>query len=77
MQSYRVIVRDYNYNRSQPSDEYLFALDRYYVSPVVKLGMEADWDQALTNFDKEYGENYSHFRYPNFELIPFNENWQK
>lgn len=73
MQTYRVIVRDYNYNRSQPSDEYLFALDRYYVSPVVKLNMESDWDQALIDFDKEYGKYYSHFLYPNYELIPISE----
>ena len=73
MQTYRVIVRDYNCNLNQPFDEYLLALNRYYVSPVVKLDMESDWDQALTDFDKEYGKYYSHFRYPNFELIPINE----
>ena len=35
MEKYIVIVRDYNYY--QPTDAYLFRMDRYYQSPVIEL----------------------------------------
>ena len=69
MKKYRVIVRDYNPWYSQPSDLYLYALDLYYVSPVVWLDLDTNYDEALTNFDEEYKKYYSNFIYRNFELI--------
>ena len=42
MQKYIVIVRNYNMYNPQPSDQYLIAMDGYYVSPPVMLDMEND-----------------------------------
>ena len=70
MKKYRVIVRDFAPGQSQPSDLYLFALDMYYVSPVVELDIENDFVKAIDEFDKKYEKYYSHFLHRNYELIP-------
>lgn len=70
MKKYRVIVRDFSPHHGQPSDVSLFALDMYYVSPVVELDIEDDFDKALEEFEEQYGKYYSHFIYRNYELVP-------
>ena len=67
---YIVVVRDFSPYRSQPSDEYLFALDMYYASPIVELDIESDFDKAIEEFDEKYGKYYSHFLNRNYEFVP-------
>ena len=69
MQNYIVIVRDFDPRYEQPSDEYLCALDMYYVSPIVALDVEKDFDKALDDFEKKYRKHFLHFLHKNYELI--------
>lgn len=69
MNDYIVIVRDFDARRYQPSDEYLYRLDRFYRSPVVSLDWENNRDKAIDAFDEKYRKYFSHFLYPNYELI--------
>ena len=73
MKKYRVIVRDYNNHYNQPSDLYLIALDRYYMSPIIYLDLECDWDKAITEFEEKCGRYYSRFIYPNLEFVPMDD----
>lgn len=68
MRNYIVIVRSYTGN--QPSDAYLYALDRYYKSPVVKLDLESNWDKAVDVFDRKYRKHFSHFLYLHYTFVP-------
>ena len=70
MINYIVIVRDYNPCLTQPSDKYLYALDGYYVSPVIALDWETNRDTAMDEFDEKYGKHFAHFLQRNYELIP-------
>ena len=70
MRKYIVVVRDFDPCRSQPSDTYLIALDMYYVSPIVELDIEDDYDAALDEFVEKYEKYFAHFRHINLELIP-------
>ena len=69
MKNYVVIVRDFDSRGTQPSDKYLYALDRYYISPVVALDWEGNRDKAMDEFDEKYGKYFSHFLNKNYELI--------
>ena len=70
MQKYIVIVRDYNMYNPQPPDQYLIAMDGYYVSPPVMLDMEDAWSGALDAFYEKHQKHFKHFRNWTFELIP-------
>ena len=70
MKKYRVVVRDFSPCHNQPSDLYLLALDMYYVSPIVELDIENDFDKAISEFDEKYEKYYSNFLHRNYELIP-------
>ena len=70
MRNYIVIVRDYSPSSCRPSDEYLYALDMYYVSPVIALDWESNRDKALDKFDEKFGKYFAHFLHRNYELIP-------
>ena len=70
MKKYIIVVRDFNPNHNQPSDDYLRALDLYYVSLAVELDIEDDYDAALDEFVAKYEKYFSHFRNINLELIP-------
>ena len=69
MQNYIVIVRDFDLCYEQPADEYLCALDRYYVSPIVTLDIKKDFDKALNDFETKYRKHFLHFLHKNYELI--------
>ena len=69
MKKYIVVVRDFNPWHSQPSDDYLRFYNKYYVSPIVELDMEDDYDTALDEFVEKYEKYFPHFRYINLELI--------
>ena len=70
MKKYIIVVRDFNPCHLQPSDDYLRVYGGYYVSPVVELDIDDDYDMALDAFVENYEKNISHFRYYNLELIP-------
>ncbi len=69
MRNYVVIVRDFCSWQHQPSDEYLFVMDRIYVSPVVSIDLENGIDKALDTFDEKYRKYFSHFLHLNYELV--------
>ena len=70
---YIIIVRNYPPAYGELTDVCLWALDNYYVSPIVELDMESDWEKALNEFEDAHRKFYPKFRYPNYELIPITQ----
>lgn len=68
MKKYICIVRDYNY--ICPSDNYLKALDMYFISPIIELNFEKSLDKAVDTFDEQFKKYFSHFLNPHYEFIP-------
>jgi hypothetical protein len=69
MKNYVVVVRDFNPCYRRPSDEYLFRLDRYYISPVVALDWENNRNKSIDDFDRKFRKYFSHFLHFNYELV--------
>lgn len=62
-----IVVRNYKY--TQPSDEYLKALDWIYVSPPFNYDPNANVFDVLDEFDEKHRKFYSDFLHPNFEIV--------
>ena len=69
MKNYIVIVRDFDPNLGQPTDEYLRRLNRYYASPIVALDWETNRDKAIDEFDAKFRKHFSHFIHLNYQLV--------
>ena len=69
MGNYIVIVRDFYPNLTQPTDEYLLRLNRYYSSPIVTLDWENNRDKAICKFDAKFRKNFEHFICLNYQLV--------
>ena len=68
MKTYVIIVRDLSFWKQ--SDDYLYALDLIYVSPIIIMNFEKEPDRAMDNFDNTYGKYFKHFLSPHYQLIP-------
>ena len=69
MKKYIVVVRDFNQNHNQPCDDYLRNYNSYYVSPIVELDIDDDYDATLDEFVLKYKKHFACFSYINLELI--------
>ena len=69
MKNYIIIVRDFCTWQYQPSDAYLCAMDRIYISPVVAINIENGLDKEFDAFEEKYRKYFSHFLYPNYEAV--------
>jgi len=68
MEKYVIIVRDYSYHC--PTDNYLYAMDRYFQIPIVELDYYKNMGKAMDVFNNMFGKHFSHFLNVYYELIP-------
>ena len=61
-----IVIRDKIHHIN--NDDGLKYLNSYFESPVILFDFEKDYDKQFLALEKEYQEDLSHFRFPQYEI---------